>query len=56
MSNSTFRIPTKEEVIAKFNAALLLECATEAHSLGRHANSNQFIYFCPTCQSEAAAR
>ena len=52
MSNSTFRIPTKEEVIAKFNAALLLECATEAHSLGRHANSNQFIDFCPTCQSD----
>ena len=52
----TFRIPTKEEVITKFNAALFLECVTEAHSLGRHENSNQFIDFCPTCQSESTAR
>jgi len=30
--------------------------ATEAHAVGRHANSNQFLAFCPTCQTEAAAR
>lgn len=30
--------------------------ATEAHAVGRHANSNQFLAFCPTCQAEAAER
>ena len=57
MSNSTFRIPTTEEVIAKFDAQLLLECTTGAHSLdGSDSGSGRFIDFCPTCQSEAAAR
>ena len=57
MSNYTFRIPTTEEVIAEFNAALLLECATGAHSLDASDSvSGRFIDFCPTCQSDAAAR
>ena len=57
MSNSTFRIPTTEEVIAEFDAQLLLECTTGAHSLdGSDSGSGRFIDFCPTCQSEAAAR
>ena len=48
----TVRLTPAEAINAEATAA----AATYAHSVGRHANTNQFLAFCPACQDEAAAR
>jgi hypothetical protein len=40
---------------AKAKAKLDAECI-EAHDMGRHAQSGQFIAFCVSCQAEDEAR